>query len=65
MNTASSSIATGGKAVYGAAVGILMLECTNMIPYAADIQRVSGVPVYSIYTFINWFQGALCPRQNW
>lgn len=44
-------------------VGAIVLECTNMVPYAADIQAVTGLPVYSVYTFINWFQSGLRPRR--
>ncbi|NND92982.1 MAG: aspartate/glutamate racemase family protein [Granulosicoccus sp.] len=44
-------------------VGAIVLECTNMVPYAADIQAVTGLPVYSIHTFINWFQSGLAPRR--
>lgn len=43
--------------------GAILLECTNMVPYAADIRRATGLPVYSIYTFLLWFQAALLPRR--
>jgi hypothetical protein len=43
-------------------LGAIVLECTNMVPYAKDIQRATGLPVFSIYTFINWFQAGLNPR---
>ncbi|WP_236042545.1 aspartate/glutamate racemase family protein [Roseibium aggregatum] len=43
-------------------LGAIVLECTNMIPYAADIRRATGLPVYSIENFVRWFQGALVPR---
>jgi len=43
-------------------LGAVLLECTNMVPYAADIRADLGVPVFSIYSFINWFQSALMPR---
>jgi hypothetical protein len=43
-------------------VGAILLECTNMVPYAADINRATGLPVFSIYNFICWFQSALQPR---
>ena len=42
--------------------GAIVLECTNMVPYAADLRAVLGVPVYSIYSFVIWFQAALQPR---
>lgn len=44
-------------------VGAILLECTNMVPYAADIRRATGRPVYSIYTALLWFQSALLPRR--
>ncbi len=44
-------------------VGAIVLECTNMIPYAADIREVTGLPVFSIYNFINWFQQSLQPTR--
>ncbi len=44
-------------------VGAIVLECTNMVPYAADIRRHTGLPVFSIYTLINWFQSGLMPRR--
>jgi len=43
-------------------LGAIVLECTNMVPYAADIRRETGLPVFSIYTFVVWFQSALTPR---
>lgn len=43
-------------------VGAIVLECTNMIPYAAELRRALGVPVFSIYSFILWFQSGLMPR---
>jgi Asp/Glu/hydantoin racemase len=45
-------------------VGAILLECTNMVPYAADINRTTGLPVFSIYSFITWFQSALAPRER-
>jgi len=45
-------------------LGAIVLECTNMVPYAADIQRATGLPVFSIYSFITWFQSGLQPRQS-
>lgn len=42
-------------------LGALVLECTNMIPYAADIRRATGLPVFSMETFVRWFQASLQP----
>ncbi len=44
-------------------IGAIVLECTNMIPFAADIQRATGLPVYSMYSFGLWFQAGLVPRR--
>ena len=44
-------------------LGAIVLECTNMVPYAADIRAATGLPVFSIETFVTWFHGALTPRQ--
>jgi Asp/Glu/hydantoin racemase len=43
-------------------VGAILLECTNMCPYAADLRRRTGLPVFDIYTFINWLHLALQPN---
>lgn len=42
--------------------GAIVLECTNMVPYAADLRQTLNVPIYSIYSFVNWFQAGLMPR---
>ena len=44
-------------------LGAIVLECTNMVPYARDVRRATGVPVFSIYTYLTWFQAALVPRK--
>ena len=42
-------------------IGGIILECTNMIPYAADIRKTTGLPVYSIHNLVMWFQSSLRP----
>lgn len=44
-------------------VGAIVLECTNMVPFAADLREQLRLPVYSIYSFITWFQAGLLPRR--
>ncbi|NKB53087.1 MAG: aspartate/glutamate racemase family protein [Rhizobiaceae bacterium] len=44
-------------------LGAIVLECTNMEPYAADIARATGLPVFSIQTLVTWFQRSLVPNQ--
>jgi len=43
-------------------IGALVLECTNMPPYAAALQAAVGLPVYDIYSMITWFHAGLRPR---
>lgn len=42
-------------------LGAIVLECTNMIPYAADIREATGLPVFSIHSFVSWFHSSLVP----
>ena len=44
-------------------IGALVLECTNMPPYAADIRAATGKPVYDFYSFVTWFQAGIAPRR--
>jgi len=43
-------------------IGAVVLECTNMVPYAAALSAHLRLPVYSIYTFVTWFHAGLSPR---
>src|SRR6266700_1720612 len=42
--------------------GAVLLECTNMVPYARTLSEHLCLPVYSIYSFVTWFQSGLVPR---
>lgn len=44
-------------------LGAIVLECTNMTPYSADIAAATGLPVFSIETLVTWFHSALQPRR--
>jgi len=44
-------------------VGAIVLECTNMPPYAAAVQAATGLPVHDIYSMISWFHAGLRPRR--
>ncbi|MEL7272895.1 MAG: aspartate/glutamate racemase family protein [Pseudomonadota bacterium] len=44
-------------------VAAVVLECTNMAPYAADMAEATGLPVYSVIDFLIWFQRGLRPRR--
>ncbi len=43
-------------------VGAIVLECTNMVPYARALRRRLDLPVFDIYNFVSWFHAALSPR---
>jgi len=40
-------------------IGAIVLECTNMPPYAPDVQRVTGLPVFDIVSLVSLAHGAL------
>lgn len=44
-------------------VGAVLLECTNMVPYARVLSERLRLPVFSIYSFVTWFHAGLAPRE--
>jgi len=42
-------------------VGAVVLECTNMPPYAAMLAEAVGLPVYDITTLVRWLCAGLQP----
>ena len=44
-------------------VGAIVLECTNMPPYAAAIQREVNLPVFDIYTLVNMVYQAVVRKE--
>lgn len=44
-------------------VGAVLLECTNMAPYASALRAHLQLPVYDIVSFITWFHAGLKPRE--
>jgi hypothetical protein len=62
---AEQDILDAGHALVAAhpEVGAIVLECTNMPPYAAVLQTALGLPVYDIYSMISWFHAGLRPRR--
>jgi Asp/Glu/hydantoin racemase len=61
---AERDILDAGEALVAAHpdVGAVVLECTNMTPYARALSDHLLLPVYSIYSFVTWFQAGLAPR---
>jgi len=43
-------------------IGAIVLECTNMPPYAHALREVLGLPVYDIYSLVTWLHAGLRPR---
>ena len=43
-------------------IGAVLLECTNMVPYARALSEHLRLPVFDIYGFVCWFQSGLVPR---
>ena len=65
IDLARQDIIKAGRALQTSCpeLGAIVLECTNMMPYAADLQHALGIPVYSMYTFLSWFQSGLMPKR--
>ena len=43
-------------------IGAIVLECTNMPPYARALRDALGLPVFDIYSLITWLHAGLRPR---
>ncbi|MCY4245231.1 MAG: aspartate/glutamate racemase family protein [Gammaproteobacteria bacterium] len=41
--------------------GAIVLECTNMIPYARAVQAATGLPVFSMFNLVQWLYAAVRP----
>ena len=43
-------------------IGALLLECSDMPPYAKQIQEATGLPVWDYVTLIDWIQSSVVRR---
>jgi Asp/Glu/hydantoin racemase len=43
-------------------VGAIVLECTNMPPYAHALRAALGVPVFDVYSLVTWLHAGVRPR---
>ncbi|MCK6450250.1 MAG: aspartate/glutamate racemase family protein [Alphaproteobacteria bacterium] len=61
---AERDILAAGKALVARhkEIGAIVLECTNMIPYARALSEALGLPVHDMYGFACWFHAGLSPR---
>ena len=46
-----------------ASVGAVLIECTNLPPFAADIQQATGLPVFDQISYINMLYRAVVPQR--
>jgi hypothetical protein len=44
-------------------IGAIVLECTNMPPYAFALREALDLPIYDIYSLITWLHAGLRPRE--
>ena len=63
---AEADVLAAARALLAAnpAVGAIVLECTNMPPYAAAVAAATGLPVFDAVTLVHWLHGAVRP-QRW
>jgi Asp/Glu/hydantoin racemase len=64
IGLAARDIIEAGQKLVAAnpALGAIVLECTNMPPYAHVLREVLGLPIYDIYSLITWLHAGLRPR---
>jgi hypothetical protein len=43
-------------------IGALVLECTNLTPYSADLRRALDLPIFDVVSLIHWFHRSLRPE---
>ena len=65
VDAAEQDLLSAGRALVAKhpEVGAVVLECTNMAPYAAALRDALGLPVHDIVGFITWFHAGLEPRR--
>ena len=64
VDLAEQDILDAGRALVArhSEVGAIVLECTNMPPYADALRRAVGLPVFDVFSLITWFHAGLRPR---
>ena len=44
-------------------IGAVMLECTSLPPYAADIHARTGLPIFDFIACVEWMQRSVVPKR--
>ena len=55
-------LTVAGRLADDPALGAVVIECTDLVPFACDIQRLLGVPVFDIVTLTNYVHASLARR---
>jgi hypothetical protein len=55
-------LTVAGRLADDPALGAVLIECTDLVPFASDVQRLLGVPVFDIVTLTNYVHTALSRR---
>ena len=65
VRLAAHDILNAGRELLALApdIGAILLECTNMPPYAFALRETFGLPVYDIYSLVTWLHAGLRPRE--
>jgi hypothetical protein len=65
VDLARQDILDAGQALLArhADIGAIVLECTNMPPYAFALREALELPVYDVYSLVTWLHAGLRPRE--
>jgi Asp/Glu/hydantoin racemase len=65
VRLAAGDILAAGRELLAMApdIGAILLECTNMPPYAWALRETFGLPVYDIYSLVTWLHAGIRPRE--
>ena len=65
VRLAARDILNAGRELLAMApdIGAILLECTNMPPYAFALRETFGLPVYDIYSLVTWLHAGIRPRE--